>query len=101
MARACATSVAVPPGGCAMPRRSQRVEALAVLGEVDRFGAGPEHRDAGGLERACQLQRRLAAECHHDAGQPAVAVGSLRQRAAHGEDVLDVSGSKKRRSLVS
>ena len=63
MACACSAVVAVPPGGCAMPRRvAQLVEALAVLGEVDRVGAGAEHRDARRFERARQLQRRLAAE---------------------------------------
>ena len=42
----------------------QRLEALAVLGDVDRVGRGADDRRAGGLERPRQLQRRLAAELH-------------------------------------
>ncbi len=55
------------------PRRSLQVhvtqqlaEALAVLGAVDRVRRGAENRDAGGLERLRELQRRLAAELHEN-----------------------------------
>ena len=40
----------------------QRAEAAAVLGQVDRVDRGAEQREAGLLEGARQLQRRLAAE---------------------------------------
>ena len=49
--------IAVPPGGCGMPRRShERVELFAVLGEVDRRGWGAEHWNAGPLQLVRQLQ---------------------------------------------
>ena len=44
----------------------ERREALAILGEVDRVGRGADDGDAGFLQRQRQLQRRLAAELHHD-----------------------------------
>ncbi len=43
------------------------LEALAVLGQVDRLGRGADHRHAVGLERARQLQRRLPAVLHDHA----------------------------------
>ncbi len=52
----------------------QLLEAPAVLGEVDGIGRGAEDRDAGFLERRGELQRRLAAELHDDAQQPALAL---------------------------
>ena len=48
----------------------QRLEAVAVLGEVDRVGRGAEDRDAGGFQRPGELQRRLAAELDDDALDP-------------------------------
>ena len=57
----------------------QLLEALAVLGEVDRVGRGAEDRDAGGLERLGQLERRLAAELHDQAQQLAGAALDLDQ----------------------
>ncbi len=45
----------------------QRLEALAVLGDVDRIGRGADDGHAGGLQRPRQLERRLPAELHDDA----------------------------------
>ena len=50
----------------------QPLEAVAVLGEVDRVGRRAEDRHAGLLQRLGELQRRLAAELHDDAEQRAV-----------------------------
>ncbi len=47
----------------------QLLEALAILGEIDRVGRRAEDRDAGRLERLCELERRLAAELHDQAQQ--------------------------------
>jgi hypothetical protein len=43
---------------------AQLVEALAVLGRVDRRRARAEDRDAVAFEEARELQRRLPAEAH-------------------------------------
>ena len=43
------------------------LEALAVLGHVDRVGRGADDRHAVALEVARELERRLAAELHDDA----------------------------------
>ena len=43
---------------------NQHVEALAVLGEIDRVGRCAEDRHARALERQRELERRLAAELH-------------------------------------
>jgi hypothetical protein len=72
----------------------QRAEALAVLGAVDRVGAGAEDRHAGLGQRLRQLQRRLAAELHDHA------VAAARDRTIV-QHVLEVSGSKYSRSEVS
>ena len=45
----------------------QHLEALAVLGDVDRVGRRADDRRAGRFERARQLQRRLSAVLHDDA----------------------------------
>ena len=45
----------------------QRAETPPVLGDVDSIGRGPEDPDAGGFQRARELQRRLPAELHHHA----------------------------------
>ena len=58
----------------------QRGEAAAVLGEVDRVDRGAEQPGAGLLDRARQLERRLAAELDDHA------LGAL--DLEHGEDVL-------------
>ena len=50
----------------------QLLEAVAVLGEVDRVGRGAEDRDVRLLQRLGELERRLAAELHDDAVQRAV-----------------------------
>ena len=61
-------SSAVPQAGTSMPRPPAEVgEALAVLGEVDGLVRRPEDRIALLLERARQLERRLAAELDDDA----------------------------------
>ena len=59
----------------------QPPEAAAVLGEIDRLGRGPPDRVARRLERARELQRRLAAELHEDPVGPLV--------VEHGRDVLE------------
>ena len=56
----------------------QLLEAVAVLGEVDRVGRGAEDRNFGPLQRLGELERRLAAELHDDAVQRAVR--ALRRR---------------------
>ena len=45
----------------------QRAEAAAILGQVDGVGRRPQDAHARGLEPVRQLERRLAAELHHDA----------------------------------
>ena len=45
----------------------QRLEALAVLGDIDRVGRRADDRRARLLQRARQFQRGLAAELHDDA----------------------------------
>ncbi len=45
----------------------QHLEALAVLGDVDRVGRRPDDRHARGLERLRELQRRLPAVLHDHA----------------------------------
>ena len=50
----------------------QRLEAVAVLGEVDGVGRGAEDRHAGGCQRLGELQGRLPAELHDDAVQRAL-----------------------------
>jgi hypothetical protein len=67
----------------------QRLEALAVLGEVDGVGRGAEDRDARILQRLRELQRRLAAELHDHALERAALFG-----VEDFQHVLGVSGSK-------
>ena len=50
----------------------QRLEALAILGEVDGVRRGAEDGDAFRLQRIRQLQGSLAAELHDDTVQCAV-----------------------------
>src|SRR5699024_3347288 len=62
-----------PPGGPVRGRGQvrlgqQRTEVAAVLGVVDRGGAGADDRQAGGLEAAGEGQRGLAAQLDDDAG---------------------------------
>src|SRR5205823_1639892 len=64
--------------------RAQRVEALAVLGEVDGRRARPQDRDPGVGERAGQLQRGLTPEADDHAGE----LAAPRERRADREDVL-------------
>ena len=47
----------------------QLLEALAVLGEIDRVGRGAEDRHAGIGQRLGELERRLAAELHDHADE--------------------------------
>ena len=49
--------------------RDQLLEALAVLGHVDRVRARADDRHAQRRQRLGQLQRRLAAVLHDDAGR--------------------------------
>ena len=57
-----------PPLRRAQPVREQQAgEALAVLGEIDRVERRAEDPVAGILDRARELERRLAAELDHDA----------------------------------
>ena len=91
MARACFDA-----GGDAALRLAQLelveqlLEAVAVLGEIDRVGRGAEDRHLGLLQRLGELQRRLAAELHDHAMQRAV----LSLGVDDLEHVLGVSGSK-------
>ena len=80
---------------------AQRVEALAVLGEVDRVGARAEHRDARRFERVRELQRRLPAERDDHARRAAAPVARSCSASQTLRTSSVVSGSKKRRSLVS
>src|SRR6185295_5098777 len=50
----------------------QRLEAVAVLGEVDHVGGGAENSDFCLFNRIGELQRRLAAKLHDDAMQNSV-----------------------------
>jgi hypothetical protein len=45
-------------------RVQQLLKPLAILGQVDRLGLGAQDRDACGLQRIGEFQRRLAAELH-------------------------------------
>ena len=65
----------------------QGAEAAAVLGQVDRVDRRAEQRHAGLLERAGELQRRLAAELDDHALRALLA---RRRRARRSS----VSGSK-------
>ncbi len=55
----------------------QVLEAIAILGEIDRLGRGAENRNARSLERLGQFKRRLAAELHDQAQKLAVAALDL------------------------
>ena len=66
----------------------QRLEPVAVLGQVDGLGRGAQDRHAGRLERMRELERRLAAELHDHAAQPAV-------RLLHGDDLEHVLGRER------
>jgi hypothetical protein len=70
--QAWASVVAMAVGGCFRPSLHQRLEPLAVLGQVDGVGRGAEDRDARIVQRVGQLQRRLAAELHDHPVQRAV-----------------------------
>ena len=48
----------------------ERLEALPVLGDVDRVGRRAEDGHTGRLQRLGEPERRLAAELHHDAPGP-------------------------------
>src|SRR2546426_2019639 len=48
----------------------QRLEPLPILGDVDRVGGGAEDPYPRRLEGLRELQRRLAAELHHDSERP-------------------------------
>ncbi len=50
----------------------QLLEAFAVFGQVDGVRRGAEDRHAGVAQRYGQLQRRLPAELHDDAGKHAL-----------------------------
>ena len=59
---------AIPQSGQRMPSSASRLaEPLAVLGEVDGVERRAEDREARGLDRPRELERRLAAELDHDA----------------------------------
>ena len=74
IARASPGLVAMPLCGLAQAQPvEQLLEAVAVLGEVDRVGRGAEDRHVGLLQRFGELERRLAAELDDDAVQRAVA----------------------------
>ena len=51
----------------------QRLEAVAVFGEIDHVGRGAEDRHLGLLQMLGELERGLAAELHDDAMQRAIA----------------------------
>ena len=89
MSSAPCTVVAVPPAGCGISSRAQRVPPLAVLGQVDRLGRRPEHEVGG--QAAGQLERRLSAQGHDHPGH--------RPRRLLGlddvEDVLQGEGGSK------
>src|SRR5690606_14937375 len=48
-------------------RVDELLEALAILGDVDRIRRGPDDRRTGGLERTAQFERRLPAVLHDHA----------------------------------
>ena len=88
--RACSKLVAVPNRGAGRPAVGQHfAERAAVLGQVDRLGAGADDRHAGLLEPFGQAERRLPAELHDDADD----AGTARARGGFGvvhlEDVLE------------
>ena len=63
----------MPFSGCLqLELIEQQLEAVAVLGEVDRVRRGAEDRHVGLLQRLGELERRLAAELHDHAVQRAV-----------------------------
>ena len=67
------------------------LEAVAVLGKVDRVGRGAEDRDAGLFQRIGELQRRLAAELDDDAERACRPACSARRISSTSSAV---SGSK-------
>ena len=60
--------------------RAELIELLAVLCQVDRGWARPEHGDAGALERVGELQGRLTAKRHDDADERCAVAG---ERVTH------------------
>ena len=85
-AKASSGERAMPFTGWRRPRRCRRrLEALAVLGEVDGVGRGAEDGDAGVVQRVGELEGRLAAELDDDAVERAV----LLLDAEDLEDVLE------------
>ncbi len=66
----------------------QRLEAVAVLRQVDGIRRGAEDRHARLLERAGKLQRRLPAELHDHASEPAL-------RLLHANDLEHVLGGQR------
>ena len=66
---------------------AQGIPPLPVLGQIDAVGAGAHHQAAG--QHPGQLERRLAAERHHDPGD-AGAAGKLRRSHLDVDHVADV-----------
>ena len=66
----------------------QALEAVAIFGKIDRVDRSAEDRRAGLLDRARELQRRLAAELHDHALQ-------LSRLALLGEDREHVLGGQR------
>ena len=76
-------------GGLAQLELMQELlEALAVLGQVDGVGRGPEDGDVRRLERGGELERRLAAELHDDPQE-------LSRRLLGAHDLDHVLGRKR------
>jgi hypothetical protein len=71
----------------------QLLEALAVLGDIDRFRRRADDGHAVGFQRQRQLERRLATVLNDDAFR--LLDGAISSTSS------SVSGSKYRRSEVS
>jgi hypothetical protein len=81
----------MPVGGLEQPQRAdQRREPLAVLGQVDRIGAGAQDRDARRRQFGGELQRGLPAELDDHAHQRAARLLDMQ----HSSTSSAVSGSK-------
>ena len=77
---ASARSVVAAPRGCGMLQRAhQRLEGAPVLGGVDGVDVAAEDGHAGGVQRARQVDRGLAAELHDD---PARTLGRDHRQSA-------------------
>ena len=90
MRRACSKLVAMPNRGAGRPAFGEHLaELAAVLGEVDRLGAGADDRHARVGEPLGQAERRLPTELHDHADDTGTACARRRFGVVDLEHVLE------------